>query len=66
VFEASRTTLGDAPVVGPAGASLPAPDQADALGAPTDIALSGRLLAYLAGKGSMVLTPAVTRRWSPE
>jgi len=65
VFEASRTSLGEATVVGPEAAA-PAPDQRDALGAPIDIALSSRLLGYLAGKGSTLIPLAASRRWSPE
>lgn len=66
VFESSRSTLSDAQVAGPEGGASPAPDQHDALGAPIDMALSNRLLNYLVGKGSVVLAPAVTRRWSAE
>ncbi len=63
LFEASRNS-GDEPVtVNPAGATLPEPALANALGKPIEIRLSSLLLDYLAKKGSILVTPAILSSW---
>lgn len=63
VFEASRSSLTEHKTVGPDAPPPTAPTQPDALGSPVDIELSTLLIQYLAKKGSIVLAPAVQRRW---
>jgi hypothetical protein len=66
VFESSRSSLEEPRTIGPANAATPAPDMQDALGGPIAIELSSALMKYLSDKGSVLLAPAVTRRWSWE
>jgi hypothetical protein len=66
VFESSRSSLEEPKTIGPANAHAPAPDLADALGEPVAIELSSALLKIISDKGSTVMAPAVTRRWSWE
>jgi hypothetical protein len=64
VFEASRSSSAEPKTVGPKGASDSTPNLEDALGEPVDISLSTRLIEYLSMRGSVVLAPAITRRFS--
>lgn len=64
VFESSRSSIAEPKTVGPSGAQWPAPDLDDALGRPIRIALSSILLEYLVAKGSVLVSPVVTRRWA--
>jgi hypothetical protein len=66
VFEASRASVPEPKTVGPASPPPWTPNQEDALGTPIDIRLSSLLMRYLWQKGSTLLAPAVTRRWSAE
>jgi hypothetical protein len=66
VFEASRSSLNEPKTIGPAAPPPGTPQGDDALGSPVTIAQSSRLLAHLTNKGSVVIAPVVTRRWSSE
>lgn len=63
VFESSRSSVEAPRTAGPAGARAAEPDLQDALGRPIKVALSSLLLHYLAGKGSVLITPAISRKW---
>ncbi len=67
VFESSRSSLGEPETVG--GPAVPTPGTPDlkmAFGNPVEIRASSILLDYLQSKGSVLIAPAVTRRWSWE
>lgn len=65
VFESSRSSLLDPDTVGPE--RVPgSPDLPNALGRAVQISESSTLMKYLAGKGSVLIAPAVTRRWGTE
>lgn len=62
VFESSRSSAAEPRTVGPAGGEEGTPNLPDALGRPVNISLSTRLIEYLSTRGSLLMTPAVTRR----
>jgi hypothetical protein len=66
VFESSRSSLAEAVVTGPPASQPAAPGMGHALGKPISAQLSGMLLRFLMSKGTVVLAPAVMRRWCGE
>lgn len=64
VFESSRSSGAEPKTIGPRGGSDATPNLEDALGRPVEISLSTRLMEYLSGRGTLMLAPAITRRFS--
>lgn len=66
VFEASRSSLDEPKTVGGIAAPGAGPSESYAVGNVVDVRSSSILLDYLQSKGSVLIAPAVTRRWSWE